>query len=350
MCLTLGCCIKPDRQDDYIPSRITDFSIDAKYDGVDNNDGISVFDVTVPDKPKYAMIHLTKYEDFGDEWDEDGKNITELDTTSDAFEPNMVLNASYYLLRYWRESSNDSDKTRARMLDNLPQIDVAALNSAWPHGDFRARKHSNDTADAEKEDSPTNLVQSLTAASMRAVVERIVQGDPSNIELLAEAEQIPGFTKSLRAHLIAHPDSVQGRPLSILLGHVHRKCAPVDLSSFGHLSFHDILAVVETVASSGDALSLALPDLEDLTTTGLRELLSNGLIHELRLGKHQIGDLEQCLEAIDGTSVTGFNSLELYPRRFAPVDFSHARTREELEQFWMCRPWKSPVPSLPCPK
>jgi hypothetical protein len=185
---------------------------------------------------------------------------------------------------------------------------------------------------------------------MRAVIERTVLGNLSNADLLAEAEQVPGFTESLRAHLRANPESVQGRPLNLLLGHIHRNCAWVDLSLYGNLSFDDILAIIEIVAASGDMFSLTLPDLEDLTATNLRRVLSSGLVHELRLRKHQVGGLEQFLNAIDGTSVAKFNVPELYPRSFAPVDLGRVSSQWEYEQFGAFRPWKSPSPSLPRPK
>jgi hypothetical protein len=111
------------------------------------------------------------------------------------------------------------------------------------------------------------------------------------------------------------------------------------------------MEVVEIIASSGDAFSLVLPDLGDLTAADLRKLLSNGLVHELRLGEHPVGDLEEFLDAIDGTSVKSFNVPELYLRSFAPVDLGRVRNREEYERFQsMYRPWESPVPSLPHPK
>lgn len=196
-----------------------------------------------------------------------------------------------------------------------------------------------------------NAGTSLTAASMRTVIERTVQGDPSDVELLAEAEQVPGFTESLRAYLLANPMSVQGKHVRILLGYVYRKCPLVDLSPFSHLSFEDILETIEVAAGCGDAFSLVLPDLEDLTAANLRRLLSNGLIHELRLGRHQIGDLQQFLDIIDRTSITSFNVHELYPRSFAPVDLGEVRTRQGYEQFRSrYKPWESPVSSLPRPK
>jgi hypothetical protein len=57
LCLLHGSNISPN-----VHRRPTSFelSIDAQYDNIDNDDGISVFDVTVPDRPRYAMIQLTE--------------------------------------------------------------------------------------------------------------------------------------------------------------------------------------------------------------------------------------------------------------------------------------------------
>lgn len=345
MCLSLGCGITADEHE---PSRVIELDIDAKYDTVHNNDGISIFDVTEPGSPRYAMMQLTEHD--GIDVDEDGEYV-EIDTTSDAFRANTILNASDYMLRYKEELSGDSATVQVQMLDDLPLLDVAALASVWPHGNFRSRKQADSSGLAEKTAPVANPVGSLTAASMRAVIERTVQGDLSNLELLAEAEQVPGFTKALREHLHANPESVQGKPLRTLLGHVHRKCPLVDLSPFLHLSSEDVLEVIEIVANSGDAFSLVLPDLEGLAAADLRELLSSGLICELRLGERKLGDLRQFLDIIDGTSVTSFNVPELYARSFAPFDLGQVRNREEYDRFGsMYKPWESPVPSLPRPK
>lgn len=227
------------------------------------------------------MIRLTEHD--GVEMGEDGEYV-EIDTTSDAFRTDAILNASDYLLRY-RQGTSDASQT----LDNLPQLDVAALTSVWPHGKFRARKSGKGTNNAEKAEFPMNAGTSLTAASMRTVIEGIVQGDPSDVELLAEAEQVPGFTESLRAFLLAIPKSVQGKHVRTLLGHIHRKCPLVDFYPFSHLCFEDILETVKIAAGSRDAFSLAIPGLEDLTADNLCRLLSNGLIHGMRLGQHQTG-------------------------------------------------------------
>jgi len=321
---------------------IHEISIDAKYDTVHNDDGISVFDVTEPGNPRYAMMQLRKHD--GIEMGEDGEYV-EINTTSDAYRAKTILNASDYLLRYSRGTSDAS-----QALDNLPQLDVAALTSVWPHGKFRARKSKNAFDSAEEAKSPTNPVKSLTVASMRTVIERTVKGDPSDVELLAEAEQVPGFTESLRAYLHANPKSVQGRHFSTLLSRIYRSSPVVDLGPFYLLCFEDILAITELVSGGEGGFSLLLPDLEDLTASNLRELLSNSLIRELRVGKHQVGDLRQFLDAIDGTSVTSFNEPGLYSRSFARLPHPATLEEEAMEFRYGCGPWISPVPSLPRPK
>lgn len=67
---------------------------------------------------------------------------------------------------------------------------------------------------------------------MCAVIERTVQCDPLDVEMLAEAEQVPAFTKSLRAQFHANPKIVQGRRFSTLLGFIYTNSVVADLSLF----------------------------------------------------------------------------------------------------------------------
>lgn len=61
-----------------------ELSIDAKFDTVHNDDGISVFDVSEPGNPESAMIRLTGHD--GIEMGADDEYV-EVDTTPDAFKP-----------------------------------------------------------------------------------------------------------------------------------------------------------------------------------------------------------------------------------------------------------------------
>ena len=162
-----------------------------------------------------------------------GGEYVEVDTTSDAFRRNTILIASEYPLRYRQGTSAASPQA----LSNLPQLDVAALTRVWPHGKFQGRKSGNGSNSVEEAKTLTNRVNSLTAASMCAVIERTVQCNPSDVEMLAEAEQVPAFTKSLRAQFYANPKIVQGRRFSTLLGFIYTNSAVADLSLFWLLSF-----------------------------------------------------------------------------------------------------------------
>jgi len=263
MCLSLGCGINPPGQR---PSRINELDIDIEYNAFQNDDRISVFDVTVPGKSRYAMMQLSKYKDYGPDSDDE---IAEIDTASGVFDANTVLNSSKYLLRYTRDSSGDLAINQAKMLDDLPQVDVAALASAWPHGDFQICQNARDSNSTAKVTSPRKSVESLTAASMRTLIERTMQGDVFDADLLAEADQVQGFRDSLCAHLHAHPEIVQGKSSVALPGYVNRNSAAVDLSPFWLLPFEDVLAVTDTIAGGKEGFKLFLPNLEDLTASNL---------------------------------------------------------------------------------
>lgn len=164
------------------------------------------------------MIELPGHD--GIEMGVDGEYV-EVDTTPDALEPFTIPNASVYLRRYRQGTFS----TPPQALDSLPQLDVAALTSVWPHGKFRGRMSGNRTGSVDAANSATGPVKSLTAVSMRAVTERTVHGDPSDIEVLAEAEQVPAFTESLRAHLHANPEIVQGKKFQYTFGpRIQKRC------------------------------------------------------------------------------------------------------------------------------
>lgn len=85
--------------------------------------------------------------------------------------------------------------------------------------------------------------------------------------MLAEAEQVPAFAKSLHAQFHANPKIVQGRRFSTLLDFLYTNSAVVDLSLFWLLLFDDILANTETVAGGEHGFCLFLPDPEDFSAS-----------------------------------------------------------------------------------
>lgn len=276
--------------------------------------------------------------------DEDG------DSEFMVFEPGMVSNASEYMLRYKDSHPDTSDFPQVQALDLLPVLSVAAFNNVWPRGKFWTKPAHDSNSAATINSRSLGNTRSLKEVSMRTVMEKGMKSDAADDSWLLEAEQLPAFTEEFRAYLYEHPSSVQDGPASLLLGHVLRGCAVVDLSPFSNLSLEGVLAIVQTASSSGSTFSLTLPDLKDLTVVGLRRLLSIRYIHELNIGDHQIGDLSEIIHCIDGTSVTSFTTPDMYSRRF----FKQRDVHDDItfsERGGICaKPWSSPVSTLPRPR
>jgi hypothetical protein len=174
-------------------------NINTQYDAVDNDDGISVFDVTIPGHPRYAMIRLAEHEnEYGDS--------------------NKILNASDYMLRYTKDATFFEFTAQIQALDDLPQVDVAALKSAWPQSDFQPRLSTSLQDNITYAGCRVHTLNTLTESSMRTVIEKGSQSDLPEIEWLTEAEQVPGFTKSLGAYLHFRPQIVHGTRASLILG------------------------------------------------------------------------------------------------------------------------------------
>lgn len=131
---------------------IHELSIDEKYNTVHNGDGILVFNVAEPGNPKYTIVQLTEHD--GIDMGADGDYV-KVDTMSDTFRRNTTLIASEYPLRYRQGTSAASPQA----LGNLAQLDVAALTSVWPHGNFRGRKTGNGSNSVDEAQAPTNPVK-----------------------------------------------------------------------------------------------------------------------------------------------------------------------------------------------
>jgi hypothetical protein len=184
-----------------------------QYDAVDNDDGISVFDVTVPGHPRYVMIQLAEHEN------EYGYS-------------NKILNARDYMLRYRKDAPFSDFTAQIQALDDLLQVDVAALESAWPQSDFQPRLSTSLQENITYAGLQVNTLNTLTESSMRSVIEKGLQGDIPEVEWFAEAEQVSGFTKSLSVYLHSRPQIVHGTRASLILGIVLKDYDTIDLSSF----------------------------------------------------------------------------------------------------------------------
>lgn len=312
------------------------------YDGGDNNDGISIFDVTEPSSPRYAMLFPPDADASLDEDEED------LEDT--------ILTASGYMRRYQHGEAaiNLDDHPQVHALDSLPLLHIESLKSAWPHGNFQERvgiqfntsKIVDDHNHAGEDAAVAKPATSLRKSALDTVIKRAFDSD--GVSWLEDAEQLQGFTEHLRAYLYAHPDAIDHTTSCSLLERAFRECTEIDLSPFCGLVSNQVLGIVAAVSSS--KVNLVLPDLETFGIEDLRKLLANNCIAELRIGKHQIDDLSDILSAIDGTSVTRLIIPEMYSRRFVKLGDFREDIRPVPGGGLYCKQWKSPLTRLPRPK
>lgn len=98
-----------------------------------------------------------------------------------AFEPGKISNASDYMLLYkllYKNSDNYAPQVQA--LDSLPLLDAAALNSVWPMSNFWAKPADEAHSPVDMETLSLGSMRSLRDASMRTVMEKGIESDPSD--------------------------------------------------------------------------------------------------------------------------------------------------------------------------
>lgn len=127
-CLIIGASFDPDTCYNYAMPHVLPFGM--PFDGGDNNDGITIIDITDLRKVKHSFAFLTDVPEFNpedaDEEDEEGEG--DIDDEIPSFTP---LSGLQYEAAYERPRNRSPRNIfDAREDDDL--IDEETLNSAWP--------------------------------------------------------------------------------------------------------------------------------------------------------------------------------------------------------------------------
>jgi len=132
-CLTIGASFNP-AEEYYHMVHPLPFNLD--FDGGDNNDGITIIDITDPDHVRYCFVNFKPSE-------------SDYESDDDAYPLMTPLSASQYLRSY----NNENDTNYTDAFRNLVQgfeswnvIEVDALESAWPGGDWNMDHASKQVA------------------------------------------------------------------------------------------------------------------------------------------------------------------------------------------------------------
>ncbi|KAF2652566.1 hypothetical protein K491DRAFT_718793 [Lophiostoma macrostomum CBS 122681] len=229
-------------------------------DGGDNNDGITILDITDLDHVRYCFVPGS----------EPGAE------NSIGSEEPMIYTAREYLNDYYKELAPEMKEVLA-LLETVPLVQTASLNETWPRDWVDRDDLKTDT----RLDSPDPalgydndlLVGSLTQLSLKKTIEEILDESEEQADLtMDQVEVLPIFLPALRSYLRLHPSVVSDRSCGFtLLRRAFSDCTELDLGIFPDLTGEQ---VVELCADKDKLVLLDLSGNHNIEVGHLKKILA----------------------------------------------------------------------------
>lgn len=108
-----------------IHNRVLPLQFNTPFDGGDNNDGVTIIDVTQQARPRYCFVFFKTPENMDDD-----------ESIAFMYTP---LSASDYLKAYDDRGYPGINEQSQRLLESMeqwPLIDIATLTQTWPHASW----------------------------------------------------------------------------------------------------------------------------------------------------------------------------------------------------------------------
>ncbi|KAF7942648.1 uncharacterized protein EAE97_006102 [Botrytis byssoidea] len=262
-CLVIGAGL---RAKDSYHARIHNLPFNLSFDGSDNNDGITVFDVTEVTQVRYCFVSL----DSSDSDEEEGGAPPK--------PPAMTpLTGPQYLWGYYRkddQSNQESFKNLVKNFQALPLIDGRALHSAWPDNSWRI------TVQDGGESKWTRVEQVVAEGEISGQKEsNFVDSEISSlrasslVKILERASLLSDFYLAAKSKLYADPIDVSNSSSARrTLSSIFRKENIIDLGPF-ELTTEQILEVLEEASQDSiDVISLNFSGNLNITESFLKEI------------------------------------------------------------------------------
>ncbi|KAH8812185.1 hypothetical protein F5884DRAFT_898497 [Xylogone sp. PMI_703] len=258
-CLMVGSA--SDEVDDY-PYAVHEQPFGVGYDQGDNNDGITVLDITDVNNIRYCFVNYSEPFELDD--DEGG-----LEPGAEADERRRMRNKlhqplsgwEYLLCYYKRSSSNVQDNISAsKALDKYPLVKLEALNDTWPYGSW------NVTATVEESLVHCQLAPKQTPSLQEQTIRKMVDSalDSEDFDLATwedPLQYIQGFQQSLRQEITRNYDRIGlSYPSIMLLALAYPNQAVLDLSPFPNFRADYLKAL------------LSSKEFSDVTTVNVSEI------------------------------------------------------------------------------
>lgn len=318
-CLLLG---TSQHEEGTFSSRDALLPLNTQCKDVDNNDGISLYDITNPSDARYGFVFFEDGEQAGTHHDEDGEDGSDLESATDATRiPGMsVIDASTYLSAYYSSEQQEAMKAADLLarFDVIPLISITALQDLWPRENWKSTRSSTPCFDIA-EDRPT-----LKKSTLARVVDEAIGSTEKDSAWLVEAEKLPGFLPAVFARLRSEPELIH-RPAGVsfliraLKGSTH-----VDLSVYVDLRPSQAMSIVEGVSTGAARCRtvLSLPDIPTWSLQDLQSIISAGTVISLHLGETPSIGLQAMLALIAHTpGIETFTCSALYRRALGFAGF-----------------------------
>ncbi|KAF7872289.1 hypothetical protein EAF04_003213 [Stromatinia cepivora] len=345
-CLMIGSALNV--KDNY-HYNVDDLPFNLAFDEGDNNDGITIFDITELEKVRYCFVNFSFIDEDEDE-----------DENSDAEEgesriippPNMTpLTGPQYLWGYYKKDDPKMQKNfryLTESFETVPLVDCRALYSAWPDPGWRTpllrggqtkwlriekileeEEHSkNEQSDVRTADFP-----SLRASSLAKVLNAAIEGSSSELpQIIESASLLPDFYPAARSKLYADPTIVSNSASARrLLSTILKNESTIDLGPFD-LTTEKILEVLnERSSNPTDVVCLSFSGNPNITEAFLREILVKfPRLEFLYLLNTPHIPLSRKIELLRGTTIQLYDT-ELLALSFVGLGGQNVDTVEERE-------------------
>ncbi|KAK7408783.1 hypothetical protein QQX98_009027 [Neonectria punicea] len=179
---------------------IHELAFNTGFNQGDNNDGITVLDITDPADVRYCFVNLFERDDDEDSDSPDSPGAC------------TPLTGREYVGGYYDESDVmiKDNMSLIEALDKSPLVKVGALADTWPWGDWQLEDvtaQPEELGGQTEARNPTKSLRDLAAAKLfdRLLLSTDDDFDPS---LLDHVRDMPGFQKMLKEHLLSHLTTV----------------------------------------------------------------------------------------------------------------------------------------------
>ncbi|TGO12811.1 hypothetical protein BTUL_0082g00570 [Botrytis tulipae] len=315
-CLFMGYSLK--EEDGYSTSSCHPQTFNLEFDRADNNEGITVLDITDIDKIRYCFVNIHS------ESDPRAWGIIK-----DSGVPSMVpLSATEYLKSYGHEQEQFKEawKEWIHHLSKLDLIDSCTLDSVWPRTTWKLRVGAEIVPLSNSGQEPINVVLPVFSPPLtlrKACMEKFLKEgfDCPIKELPAKFERatlLPDFRLALKSAIFSTPTILASSAAArYLFSRLLETEKSIDLGPFD-LSPNHIIEVLEQPRKAGVLKILSLSGNQKINDASLVKLINDfPRLQSLYLLDTPQIPLATKIKILRGQSLREFFDTDLYALPFA---------------------------------